>query len=154
MWWFLSIIVSGDRTSDVLDAVDLEKKLRNAFARGFYKNGKHYSKILIVVEGIYSMEGTIINLPAILEVKKKYNAYLFLDEAHSIGSFKRWLRGSYSHFWASVRKGYARISFRRVKLQDHKGSMYRITRNYASFFASSTLLFFFLFFFKPKKHQF
>lgn len=68
------------------DAVDLEKKLRNAFIRGFQKNQKHYSKILIVVEGIYSMEGTITNLPAMIEVKKKYNAYLFLDEAHSIGA--------------------------------------------------------------------
>lgn len=68
------------------DAVDLEKKLRNAFVSGFYKNKKHYSKILIIVEGIYSMEGTICNLPAIIEVKKKYNAYLFLDEAHSIGA--------------------------------------------------------------------
>lgn len=32
------------------------------------------------------MEGTIVNLPAFIAVKKKYNCYLFLDEAHSIGA--------------------------------------------------------------------
>ncbi len=40
---------------------------------------------MIIVEGIYSMEGSICNLPGIIALKKKYNAYLYLDEAHSIG---------------------------------------------------------------------
>lgn len=31
------------------------------------------------------MEGTIVNLPEFINIKKKYNAYLFLDEAHSVG---------------------------------------------------------------------
>ncbi|KAL6742790.1 hypothetical protein Aduo_015902 [Ancylostoma duodenale] len=31
------------------------------------------------------MEGTIVNLPAFINIKKKYRAYLFLDEAHSVG---------------------------------------------------------------------
>lgn len=47
---------------------------------------KPWKKILIVVEGVYSMEGTVVRLPEIIELKKKYKAYLYLDEAHSIGA--------------------------------------------------------------------
>jgi serine palmitoyltransferase len=43
-----------------------------------------WKKIFIVVEGIYSMEGTIVPLPEIVAIKKKYGAYLYLDEAHSV----------------------------------------------------------------------
>ncbi|VDM85873.1 unnamed protein product [Strongylus vulgaris] len=66
-----------------LDATDCEKKLRNALCGVSPKTGKPYNKVLIVVEGIYSMEGTIVNLPEFIRIKKKYKAYLFLDEAHS-----------------------------------------------------------------------
>ena len=45
-----------------------------------------WTKILVMVEGIYSMEGEICNLAAISAVCKKYKAYLYLDEAHSIGA--------------------------------------------------------------------
>jgi serine palmitoyltransferase len=65
----------------------LERVLRDSIAFGNPKaNGRPYSKILIVVEGIYSMEGSICNLPAIIALKKKYRCYLYLDEAHSIGA--------------------------------------------------------------------
>ncbi|EEQ32375.1 serine palmitoyltransferase 2 [Microsporum canis CBS 113480] len=43
-------------------------------------------KILVVVEGLYSMEGSLCNLPGILALKKKYKFNLFVDEAHSIGA--------------------------------------------------------------------
>ena len=36
--------------------------------------------------GIYSMEGSIVNLPEVIRLKKKYGIYLYLDEAHSIGA--------------------------------------------------------------------
>ncbi|NXS09439.1 SPTC3 palmitoyltransferase, partial [Neodrepanis coruscans] len=45
-----------------------------------------WRKIIILVEGIYSMEGSIVRLPEIVSLKKKYKAYLYLDEAHSIGA--------------------------------------------------------------------
>lgn len=66
---------------------DLEKTIRNSIAYGNPKKNKPFKKILIVVEGIYSMEGSICNLPAIIALKKKYGAYIYLDEAHSIGEF-------------------------------------------------------------------
>jgi len=69
------------------DMRSLERILRDAIAYGDRKqNGKPFNKILIVVEGIYSMEGSICNLPAIIALKHKYKAYLYLDEAHSIGA--------------------------------------------------------------------
>ncbi|VDL84222.1 unnamed protein product [Nippostrongylus brasiliensis] len=68
------------------DALDCEKKLRNALCHPSPKTGKPFNKILIVIEGIYSMEGTIVDLPEFIRIKKKYRAYLFLDEAHSVGA--------------------------------------------------------------------
>ncbi|KAK6022298.1 aminotransferase, class I/II [Ostertagia ostertagi] len=67
-------------------AMDCEKHLRNALCHPSPKTGKPFNKVLIVIEGIYSMEGTIVNLPEFIRIKKKYNAYLFLDEAHSVGA--------------------------------------------------------------------
>ena len=39
------------------------------------------------------MEGSLVNLPEIVRLKKKYNAYLYLDEAHSIGALGKTGRG-------------------------------------------------------------
>ncbi|KAL1122014.1 hypothetical protein AAG570_003420 [Ranatra chinensis] len=64
----------------------LEKVLREAIVSGQPKTRKPWKKVLIVVEGVYSMEGSIVHLPEIIAIKKKYKAYLYLDEAHSIGA--------------------------------------------------------------------
>ena len=64
----------------------LEKILRNAVIKGHPRTRRPWKKILIVVEGVYSMEGTICRLPEIVALKKKYGAYLYLDEAHSVGA--------------------------------------------------------------------
>jgi len=60
--------------------------LREAIVGGQPTTHRPWNKILIVVEGIYSMEGEILRLPEIIALKKKYKAYLYVDEAHSIGS--------------------------------------------------------------------
>ncbi|SHP38660.1 type I polyketide synthase [Mycobacteroides abscessus] len=44
-----------------------------------------YRRALVVVEGAYSMDGDIANLPAFIEVAKRHDALLMVDEAHSIG---------------------------------------------------------------------
>jgi cystathionine beta-lyase/cystathionine gamma-synthase len=46
-------------------------------------------QIIVMVEGIYSMEGEIVDLLGIVKVAKKYKAYVYLDEAHSIGALVR-----------------------------------------------------------------
>ncbi|KAJ9136702.1 Serine palmitoyltransferase 2 [Pleurostoma richardsiae] len=68
------------------DMEDLEKKLREAISQGQPRTHRPWKKILIAVEGLYSMEGTMCDLPGILALKKKYKFYLFVDEAHSIGA--------------------------------------------------------------------
>jgi serine palmitoyltransferase len=60
--------------------------LHNAVIRGHPRTRRPWRKILIVVEGVYSMEGTIVKLPEVVALKKKYGAYLYLDEAHSVGA--------------------------------------------------------------------
>jgi serine palmitoyltransferase len=65
---------------------DLEAKLRHAILDGQTRTHRPWKKILIIIEGVYSMEGTIVRLPEIIAIKKKYKAYLYLDEAHSIGA--------------------------------------------------------------------
>ena len=53
---------------------------------------------LIVVDGVFSMEGDLANLPAIVELKHKYNCSIMVDEAHGIGVFGRQGRGVCDHF--------------------------------------------------------
>ncbi|XP_071754102.1 serine palmitoyltransferase 3 [Centroberyx gerrardi] len=71
----------------------LEKLLREAVCSGQPRTHRPWRKILIMVEGIYSMEGSVVRLPEIIALKKKYKAYLYLDEAHSIGAVGRTGRG-------------------------------------------------------------
>ena len=53
---------------------------------------------LIVVDGVFSMEGDVANLPEIVALAKKYNAAIYVDEAHGIGVFGRQGRGTCDHF--------------------------------------------------------
>lgn len=53
---------------------------------------------LIIVDGVFSMEGDLCKLPEIVELKKKYNASIMVDEAHGLGVFGRNGRGVCDHF--------------------------------------------------------
>ena len=53
---------------------------------------------LIVVDGVFSMEGDITKLPKIVELSKTYNASIYVDEAHSLGVFGRGGRGICDHY--------------------------------------------------------
>ncbi|XP_042084847.1 serine palmitoyltransferase 2 [Haplochromis burtoni] len=76
----------------------LEKLLREAIVHGQPRTRRPWKKILIVVEGIYSMEGSIVRLPEVIALKKRYRAYLYLDEAHSIGALGPRGRGVVDYF--------------------------------------------------------
>lgn len=52
-----------------------------------------YRRVLIIVEGVYSMDGDYANVPAFIEVKRKHRAMLMVDEAHSMGTMGRTGRG-------------------------------------------------------------
>lgn len=53
---------------------------------------------LIVVDGVFSMEGDVANLPEIVRLKDKYNASIFVDEAHGLGVLGNMGRGTCDHF--------------------------------------------------------
>lgn len=86
-------IVCGARTSGAKirvfkhnDVEDLEWVVRDSIVQGQPRTHLPWTKILILVEGIYSMEGEMAPLDKIVEIKKKYGCYLMVDEAHSIGA--------------------------------------------------------------------
>uniref|UniRef100_A0A8D0ECJ4 serine C-palmitoyltransferase n=1 Tax=Salvator merianae TaxID=96440 RepID=A0A8D0ECJ4_SALMN len=76
----------------------LEKLLKDAVIYGQPRSRRAWKKILILVEGIYSMEGSIVRLPEIVALKRKYKAYIYLDEAHSIGAVGPTGRGVVEYF--------------------------------------------------------
>jgi len=57
-----------------------------------------YRRVLIIIEGIYSQDGDIPDLPAFIEVKRKHQALLMIDEAHSIGVLGETGGGIGEHF--------------------------------------------------------
>ncbi|KIV87699.1 hypothetical protein PV11_03229 [Exophiala sideris] len=80
------------------DMHDLEIKLREAISQGQPRTHRPWKRILVVVEGLYSMEGTMCNLPGIIRLKKRYKFHLFIDEAHSIGALGPRGRGVCDYF--------------------------------------------------------
>jgi len=85
------------------DVVDLENKLKKAIIDGHPLTHRPWKKILIIVEGVYSMEGSVVRLPEIIALKKKYKAYLYLDEAHSIGAVGPTGRGVVDYWGCDAR---------------------------------------------------
>ncbi len=58
----------------------------------------HEAVKLIVVDGVFSMEGDLCKLPKLVELKHKYNCSLMVDEAHGLGVFGKQGRGVCDHF--------------------------------------------------------
>lgn len=58
----------------------------------------HYRRVLVCIEGTYSMDGDIPDLPKFIEVKKKHQALLLVDEAHSAGVIGKSGRGIGEYF--------------------------------------------------------
>ncbi|MCA9215062.1 MAG: aminotransferase class I/II-fold pyridoxal phosphate-dependent enzyme, partial [Planctomycetales bacterium] len=52
-----------------------------------------YRRVMVIVEGVYSMDGDYPDLPKFVEVKKRHKAFLMVDEAHSIGTMGNTGRG-------------------------------------------------------------
>lgn len=93
-------IVNGARTSGAAircfrhnDSDHLEEILKEAIVLGQPRTRRPWKKIMVIVEGIYSMEGEYCDLRSIVRVCKKYGAYVYLDEAHSIGAMGATGRG-------------------------------------------------------------
>jgi len=57
-----------------------------------------FERVLIVVEGLYSMDGDTCNLPALIDIKYRHKAFLMIDEAHSLGVLGDTGKGIREHF--------------------------------------------------------
>ncbi len=57
-----------------------------------------YRRVVVAIEGIYSMDGDLPNLPKFIEVKQRHKALLYVDEAHSIGVLGKRGHGIAEHF--------------------------------------------------------
>jgi glycine C-acetyltransferase len=69
------------------DMADLEAKLRDAEGTAF-----------VVTDGVFSMEGSIANLPDIVRLAKRYDAVTIVDDSHGTGVMGRTGRGTIEHF--------------------------------------------------------
>ncbi|NUJ78616.1 aminotransferase class I/II-fold pyridoxal phosphate-dependent enzyme [Methylocystis sp. FS] len=61
------------------------------------RHREEYRNVLIVVEGVYSMDGDTADLPRLLAIKEKYKIWLLVDEAHSLGVLGATGRGLAEH---------------------------------------------------------
>jgi 8-amino-7-oxononanoate synthase len=59
---------------------------------------RDYRRVLVAIEGVYSTDGDIPDLPRFIEVKKRHQAFLMVDEAHSTGVLGPRGRGIGEHF--------------------------------------------------------
>lgn len=72
------------------DLVDLERMLLRLSSR--------HRRVLVIVEGLYSMDGDLADLPKLIELRRKHGFWLMVDEAHSVGILGETGRGSAEHF--------------------------------------------------------
>lgn len=70
----------------------------DALDRLLTENRGQYRRALILVEGAYSMDGDLVDLPRAIEIKRRHGAWLMVDEAHSCGTVGATGRGVCEHF--------------------------------------------------------
>jgi len=92
-------IIDGTRLSKAARAIykhsdmdSLEAVLKDA------RNNKKYKNILIITDGVFSMDGDIAKLPEIVELAEKYEAMTYVDDAHGSGVLGENGRGTVDHF--------------------------------------------------------
>lgn len=106
--------------ASLIDGCRLSKAKTNVYR---HKNAKHLDQLLsnsppllnfrggyrrlIITDTVFSMDGDLCDLPVILELAEKYNAHVFLDEAHATGVFGKRGRGVVEHY--GVKSDHPRI---------------------------------------------
>lgn len=97
-------IITGARSSGARVQVfrhnemdHLEKILRREIINGQPRTHRRWNHIMVIVEGIYSMDGDTVKLRELVTLKRKYKFTIWLDEAHSIGCMGRTGRGVCEH---------------------------------------------------------
>ena len=80
------------------DPAALREVLREAVEQGRDGHGAPYRLILVVTDGVFSMDGDIAPLPGIVDAAEAYGAAVMVDDAHASGVLGRDGRGSVDHF--------------------------------------------------------
>lgn len=92
--------------NSVLEGIKLSGSTRRSFSHNDHAALEailseirgQFERVLIVVEGLYSMDGDIPDLPALIDIKRRYKAFLMVDEAHSLGVLGKTGRGLREHY--------------------------------------------------------
>lgn len=89
-------LIDGCRMSKAKRAIYAHSDMAELEAR--LKEAQGARRIFIVTDGVFSMEGDIANLPAIVKLAKQYNAAIILDDSHGVGVMGKHGRGTAEHF--------------------------------------------------------
>jgi glycine C-acetyltransferase len=83
-----------------LAGVQLQRFRHNDMAslRRELESGEKANRTLIIVDGVYSMDGDICRLPEVVELKKEFGCFLMIDESHATGVLGKHGRGTDEHF--------------------------------------------------------
>lgn len=92
--------------NSVLEGIRLSGATRRSFPHNDHQSLDNildeirgrFERVLIVVEGHYSMDGDIPDLPALIDIKRRHKAFLMVDEAHALGVLGATGRGLHEHF--------------------------------------------------------
>lgn len=101
------LIISDELNhASIIDGVRLSKAARavykhsdmNALEKILVEKRNLYKDVLIITDGVFSMDGDIANLPEIVRLAKKYKAMTYVDDAHGSGVLGKSGRGTVDHF--------------------------------------------------------
>jgi glycine C-acetyltransferase len=100
------IIVSDELNhASIIDGIRLGKTPRKIYPhkdmaglRRALEESQGASKVMVVTDGVFSMDGDIAPLPEIVELAEEYGAFVMVDDAHASGVLGKNGRGSISHF--------------------------------------------------------
>ncbi len=100
------IIISDELNhASIIDGIRLSKASRKVFPhkdmaglRRVLEESKGANKVMVVSDGVFSMDGDIAPLPGIVALAEEYGAFVMVDDAHSSGVLGKNGRGSVSHF--------------------------------------------------------
>ncbi|KRE98468.1 8-amino-7-oxononanoate synthase [Paenibacillus sp. Soil766] len=100
------VVISDELNhASIIDGIRLTKAQRRIYAHkdmdqleAVLRGCGSFAKRVVVTDGVFSMDGDIAPLPAIVELAEKYDAIVFVDDAHASGVLGRNGKGSTDHF--------------------------------------------------------
>jgi len=101
------LIISDELNhASIIDGVKLSKADRavykhndmNDLRRVLEENRKLYQQVIIITDGVFSMDGDLANLPEIVKLADEFNALTYVDDAHGSGVLGKNGRGTVDHF--------------------------------------------------------